>query len=288
MLRGVFLLAVPALLAGLVVAPGGAHADGPGCTWPASPGGQITFGVVPAEVPVGEPIGWTVEYDAAGESNFVIAASYDIDGPDGHHTVTSNQYGGGSYTPTAPGTYTVSGGWTETCGDGVTPDRTVLARSSTFEGLGPQPPYAVLFVQNGGVRFGRGRSPATAQMVPECPSLAPTEAAFTVRVRYRGRTVDAMRTHGCTGYSRTPTQVKRGRGWTASADYRGGRLFVGKGSPRTATLELLSGGATLVRYEVQFTRVRTGEKVAVRSRSCPDTMCQVIRIKRKDVIPVTG
>lgn len=288
MLRGIVRLLVPTMLAGLVMVPAGARADA-GCAWPANPGGQVVFGVDPVQVPVGEPIGWHIEFDQPGESDYIVGAVYEIDGPDGRHTVTSgNGYGGASYIPTAPGTYTVSGGWTEHCGDGVTPDRTVTARGATFEALGPQPPYIDVFLQNGGMRLGHGRSPATAQIVVQCPSQAPSGAAFSVRVTHRGRVVAGSRAHGCIGYSRIVTQSRHGKTWAISADGKGGRVFVAKGVRRSATLELLSGGTSLARFTAVFTAGRRGEAVALRAHSCPGTTCQVIRIKRKDVIPLTS
>ncbi|MFN8183337.1 MAG: hypothetical protein U0R23_02845 [Candidatus Nanopelagicales bacterium] len=275
----------PTALAGLVVAPAGARATDPGCSWPANPGGQVTFGVDPSQVPVGEAIGWHIEFDQVEESNFVLGVEYAIDGPDGRHTVTGNAYGAGSYTPTAPGIYTVSGTWTETCGDGVTADRTLTARPSNFEGLGPQPPYVDLFVQNGGVRLGHRRSPATALLIAQCPSLAPTDVAFTVRVSFRGKSAEGTRAHGCAAYSGLVTQHRRGKGWLLSADGKGARIFVGGGPQRSARIELLLGGAVLARYVAVFMAGRRGEQVTLSARSCPGTTCQVIRVKRKDALP---
>src|SRR3954447_5710034 len=143
------LLALCLMLAAGLVPGSRSVAQETGCTLPPNPGGAITFGLVPPEYDVGTDMGWGVEFDQPSESGYASEPVYELDGPGGPQTVTL------PFHVPAEGTYTVTAHWTESCGDGVTPDRAVTSRPGTFKGIGPQPPAR-----------GGGRSRAWARRRP--------------------------------------------------------------------------------------------------------------------------
>src|SRR3954447_25241938 len=164
------LLALCLMLAAGLVPGSRSVAQETGCTLPPNPGGAITFGLVPPEYDVGTDMGWGLEFDQPSESGYASEPVYELDGPGGPETVTL------PFHVPAEGTYTVTAHWTESCGDGVTPDRTVTSRPGTFTGVGPQPPSGgVELRQGGGSLPGGRREPAAALLHVGCPNTRAAE-----------------------------------------------------------------------------------------------------------------
>src|SRR3954449_1782970 len=156
-----------------------------GCTLPSNPGGAITFGLEPPEYDVGTQMGWGLEFDQPAESGYASEPVFELDGPSGHQTVTL------PFTVPGEGTYTVTAHWTESCGDGVTPDRTVTSRPGTFTGVGPQPPSGGGELRQGGGRLPGGRrEPAAALLHVGCPNNRIDEPLRVVAH------IDRQREHG--------------------------------------------------------------------------------------------
>jgi hypothetical protein len=272
-------LLLAAVLAAVLVPGGGAAAQDPGCTWPDSPGGQV---IGPDQVQLGETIGFGVEFDQPGEGNYAIDEVFDVDGPDGHLTLAQGQ----KLTPQTAGTYTVDGHWTETCGDGVTPDRTVAGRPLTVVVQGLQPPTAYLVIQDGGKRLPGGkRTPAFAQLRVRCDQH-PLADPIEVIASGGGRTAAITRPKGCTAYSLSRSADRHGRRWYLDADDFDSRAGAFAPTKRAAHLEVRSGGAAAASFDVRFTpAAHHREHVALASRHCSLGPCQVLRLKRDQLPP---
>jgi hypothetical protein len=263
-----------------VLATGGeASAQEPGCTWPATPGGQV---VGPDQIQLGETMSFGVEFDQAGENDYVIDRVFDVDGPDGHVTLTEDQ----TVTPQAAGTYTVNGHWTETCGDGVTPDRTVTGRPLTVVVKGLQPPTGYLILQDGGRRLPGGkRAAAVAEMRVGCDHH-PLADALRVIASSGGLTAAVTRPLGCTAHSLSRSAYRHGHGWSISAsDFDSGAAVL---SPvrRAVHFELRSGGVTVASFDVRFAPApKHREHVSLVRSQCSDGPCQVLRLGRTQLFP---
>lgn len=232
------------------------------CTWPATPGGQV---IGPDLVQLGETIGFGVEYDQPGEGNYAIDQVYEVDGPDGHITLAQGQ----KLTPQAPGTYTVNGHWTETCGDGVTPDRTVTGRPLTVTVEGPQPPFGSVELRQGGHRLPGGRrEPATALLHVGCPQNRIDEP-LRVTATLAGRTVTIVRTHGCFGYKLSRGAGRQTKRWEIGVSDFGGQIFVRAPARLTGHFELRSGERVVAAADVRFRpNARGRERVSVLRAGC--------------------
>jgi hypothetical protein len=266
-------LLLAAVLTAVLTAGGSAPAQEASCTWPENPGGQI---VGPDQVQLGETIGFGVEFDQPGEGNYAIDQVFDVDGPDGHVTLSEGQ----KLTPQTAGTYTVNGHWTETCGDGVTPDRTVNGRPLTVVVQGLQPPYAYLIVQDGA-----RRAPALAQMRVRCDEH-PLADPIQVIASGGGRIAAITRPKGCTAHSLSRSADRHGARWALDASDFDGRATTRAPARRTAHLELRSGGATVASFDVRFTpAAHHREHVSLAAKHCSTGPCQVLRLKPGRLLP---
>jgi hypothetical protein len=231
----------------LFAVPGArAVAQETGCALPANPGGVVVFGVVPPDYEVGTEMGWGVEFDQPSESDYASEPVYELDGPAGHQVVTI------PFKVPAEGTYTVTAHWTESCGDGVTPDRTVTSRPGTFQGVGPQPPSGGVELRQGGGRVQGGRrEPAVALLHVVCPDSRIDEP-LRVTARIAGHTIVTTRPHGCLGYKLARSAHRTARRWQMNADDFGARIFVFAPSRLTGHFELRSGDRVVFSAEVRF------------------------------------
>jgi hypothetical protein len=240
------LVLIAAAVAVTALVPGGsAPAQDTGCALPANPGGTLFFGEDPPDYAVGTDMGWGLDYNDPAAQNYAVDLVYEVDGPDGHHTITPDYVHPLFHVP-AEGTYTVVAHWTETCNDGVTPDRAVTSRPGTFRGVGPQPPF-------GGVerRQGTRREPAAALLHVGCPGNRVDEP-LRVTVRLAGRTITSVRPHGCFGYKLSRGVSARATRWEMSADDFGGRIFVRAPARLTGHFELRSGDRLVFSATVRF------------------------------------
>jgi hypothetical protein len=247
---------------------GAVAAQDPGCTLPANPGGSIGFSLEPPEYDVGTDMGWSLDFDQPDEMNYAIDIVYEVDGPDGHHTIVS-QSGRPLFTVPAEGAYTVSAHWTESCADGVTPDRTVSSRPATFKGVGPRPPFGSVELRQGGARLPGGkREPATALLHVGCPASRLDEP-LRVTARIAGRTIVIVRPHGCLGYTLSRSAARHSRRWQMNADDFGARIFVSAPATLTGHFELRSGDRVIASANVRFRPNAHGrERVSVLRPGC--------------------
>jgi hypothetical protein len=254
---------VLATVAGLAAAGSAqAPAQDSACSLPPNPGASITFGLEPPEYDVGVGMGWVLEFDQPSEADYANDFGYEIDGPGGHWTI--DPPGPPSFTIPMEGTYTVVAHWTESCGDGVTPDRTVTSRPGTFKGVGPQPPRGSVRLRQGGARLPGGRrEPAAALLDVGCPSKRRDEP-LRVTARIAGRTIVDVRPHGCLGYSLSRSSFRHTKRWTMNADDFGARIFVSAPGRLTGHFELRSGSAVVASFTVRFRPDARGrERVAL-------------------------
>jgi hypothetical protein len=257
------LIALGLVLAAGLVPGSNSLAQDPGCTLPANPGGAIAFGLEPPEYDVGTQMGWSLEFDQPGESSYAGEAVYELDGPAGHETVAL------PFTVPVEGTYTVTAHWTESCGDGVTPDRNVTSRPGTFKGVGPQPPFGSVQLRQGGGRVTGGRrDPAAALLDVGCPNSRVDEP-LRVTARIAGRTITNVRPHGCLGYKLTRSSNRRAKRWQMNADDFGARIFVSAPAKLTGHVELRSGDRVVASADVRFKPNAHGrERVSVLRAGC--------------------
>src|SRR3954447_180696 len=257
------LLALCLMLAAGLVPGSRSVAQETGCTLPPNPGGAITFGLVPPEYDVGTDMGWGLEFDQPSESGYASEPVYELDGPGGPETVTL------PFHVPAEGTYTVTAHWTESCGDGVTPDRTVTSRPGTFTGVGPQPPSGGVELRQGGGRLPGGRrEPAAALLHVGCPNNRIDEPLRVV-AHIAGRTITSIRPHGCLGYKLSRSSSRHAKRWQMNADDFGARIFVSAPAKLTGHFELRSGDRVLASADVRFKpNARGRERVSVLGAGC--------------------
>jgi len=253
-------LVVSAVTATALLPGGSAPAQDSGCTLPPNPGGTISFGLVPPDYPVGTDMGWSLDYNDPAEQNYAIDLAYEIDGPDGHHTVTPDYVHPLFHVP-AEGTYTVTAHWTESCADGVTPDRTATAGPATFRGIGPQPPSGNVELRQGGARLPGGRrEPAAALLHVNCPGDNRIDEPLRVSVRFRTRTITNIRPHGCLGYRLSRSSSVLTKRWELGASDFGGTIFVRAPLRGTGSFELRSGDRVVFSATLRFRPDRRGRE----------------------------
>jgi hypothetical protein len=259
-------LILMALLGAALLTPGGTAPAQSGCTLPANPGGSVQFGLVPAEVDLGEAIGWNVAFNSDAEADYAIDMTYEVDGPDGHHTYTVGDL---PVKATTAGSYTVTAHWTETCDSSVPGGTAVTAKPGSFLVHGPEAPRASLEIHRGGRRLPDGRrAGAVAIMSITCPTLMIDEP-YRAWVRMAGHTVAATSRHGCLSRN-----ASSGRG-RATAFYElaaaGELASVTAYAPKRLRghLELLSGGRLVGAYDVRFFPVKGRERVKLVRARCP-------------------
>jgi len=229
----------------------------------------------PDQIQLGETTSFGVEFDQPGENDYVIDRVFDVDGPGGHVTLSESE----AVTPTVAGTYTVNGHWTETCGDGVTPDRTVTGRPLTVVVKGLQAPTAFLLLQDGGRRLPGGRrAGAVAELRVECDAH-PLPDAVQVIASSGGATAAVTRPRGCTAHRLGRSASRHGHRWSIGAsDFDSGATVY---SPvrRAARFELRSAGVAVASFDVRFSpRPKHREHVSLAASRCADGPCEVHRL----------
>ena len=163
-------------------------------------------------------MGWGLEFDQQAESGYASEPIYELDGPSGHQTVTL------PFTVPAEGTYTVTAHWTESCGDGVTPDRAVTSRPGTFKGIGPRPPFGGVELRQGGRRLPGGRrEPATALLHVGCPN---------------NRVDEPLRVTASSPGGGSRSSRRAGASGTSSAAGRAGRRSAGRSASATSAAQI--------------------------------------------------
>ena len=243
-----------AAIAVAVLLPGtGAPAQGTGCTLPPNPGGTIDFSQAPPDYVVGTNLLFSFDFNDYAESNYAIDFTYEIDGPDGHHSLRP-QTSDLPFVVPALGDYTITAHWTESC-DGVTADRRLASATAAFRGVGPPAPYGGLQL-----RQGTRREPAAALLNVGCPTGAVDEP-LRVSARVAGHTVSATVAHGCRGPRFGRTSTRRGARWELRADAQGARIFVKAPARLVGHLELRSGDRVVAAADIRF-RPRRGRERA--------------------------